>query len=82
MIVPGGGCGGPSCTPLHPAISLDSGVRIIDVWESKAAAGRFDREIMQPLVESLGGPIPGAPPPTVQELDVRNLELAERGLGV
>ena len=57
---------------LHTGSLTGSGIRIIDVWESKEAYERFEREQLMPAWASLGGDPPAGPPPR-QEFEVHNL---------
>ncbi|MGW1993917.1 hypothetical protein [Embleya sp. NPDC001921] len=50
----------------HVAIPTDDGVRIIDLWESRAAMDAFTTRLM-PVAEELGFP-PSPAPPQVTEV--------------
>ena len=57
--------GGPAAGLIvHTASEVDGGVRVVDVWESKEDAERFERDVLMPAIEAaLGGP----PPPSMAE---------------
>ncbi len=58
---------------LHTASEKDDGtMRIVDVWESKEAYERFERETLMPAAERAGIDMPGEPPPR-DEYDIHNL---------
>ncbi|MGY1631227.1 hypothetical protein ACI784_05905 [Geodermatophilus sp. SYSU D01186] len=58
---------------VHLARATPTGFQVIEVWESREAAERFDRELVQPIVAELSpdGPPPGDP--VVTEFEVRGL---------
>lgn len=60
---------------VHLVTGIDGGFRVTEVWESQEACDRFGREMVQPVIESIGGPEAAATPPATVELDVINLDL-------
>jgi hypothetical protein len=59
---------------LHLGRATATGFQVIEVWESKEASDRFDREVVQPVIAELSadGPTP-AGDPVVTEFEVRGL---------
>jgi len=57
---------------LHTSSQKGNGVRIVDVWESKDAYERFERDTLMPAGERAGIPMGSAPPPR-EEFDVHNM---------
>jgi heme-degrading monooxygenase HmoA len=57
---------------LHTASRTDSGMRIIDVWQSEDDYRRFEEGQLMPAARRLGWPEPEGPPPT-QEFEVHNM---------
>ena len=57
---------------LHQSSQSANGVRIIDVWESKDAYERFERDTLMPAAERAGIPMGNEPPPR-EEYEVHNM---------
>ncbi len=57
-----GGPGGPGGL-FHWVTKTDSGIRVVDVWESREAFERFTAERLIPALAAVGGP-----PPARQEV--------------
>jgi hypothetical protein len=57
---------------LHTASEKGGTMRVIDVWESKDAYQRFERDILFPALERIGGDTPDEPPP-LDEFGVHNM---------
>ena len=57
---------------LHTASEKDGGMRIIDVWESKDAYERFERETLMPAAGRIGLD-PGDGPAPRDEFEVHNM---------
>jgi hypothetical protein len=53
---------------VHAAGPTDSGIRSIDIWETKEHADRFFGERLMPAMATLD--IPGGPPLSHEELDL------------
>jgi len=63
---------GPEDPPgliLHTGSRTATGMRVIDIWESKEAYETFERETLMPAWMGLGGEAPPGPPPRT-EFDV------------
>ena len=56
---------------LHTAAPKGDGMQIIDVWDSKEAYERFERETLFPALERIG--VPMKSPPPRHEFDVHKL---------
>ncbi|MGY1697541.1 hypothetical protein ACI780_21800 [Geodermatophilus sp. SYSU D00814] len=66
---------------LHLARPTADGFQVIDVWESREAQERRNREVILPaLAEVLGDQAP--PPSVVTEFEVRGLVLPRAGVTV
>lgn len=59
---------GPAGSISHFATLTDSGVRVVDVWESKEQFETFAQEQIGPLSQQTG--LPG--PPAIQFFEVHN----------
>lgn len=57
---------------LHASAEKGPIMRIIDVWESKEAFERFEREILLPALARIGAG-PGDEPPPREEFEVHSL---------
>jgi hypothetical protein len=57
---------------LHAAAPKGDGMLILDVWDSKEANERFEREVLFPAFEQAGVKLAGGPPPR-NEFDVHKL---------
>jgi heme-degrading monooxygenase HmoA len=57
---------------LHHASQSGNGVRICDVWESKDAYERFERDTLMPAAERAGLQMGGERPPR-DEYEVHNM---------
>jgi len=57
---------------LHTGSRKGETMRIVDVWESKDAYERFERETLFPALESIGADTSGGPPPR-EEFEVHNM---------
>ncbi len=55
---------------VHVAGPTSTGFRIIDVWESEEAFGKFGSERLAPAVEKVA---PGSPPPDLDVLPVHHI---------
>lgn len=62
--LPEGGAGGAL---YHWCAATDSGIRIVDVWESKADFDAFYTELLRPITVALG-----LPEPTISVLELHN----------
>ena len=59
---------------VHIAAKSGDGMKIIDVWESKEAFERFERDVMMPAAEQAGtAPPEGSGGPPREEFEVHNL---------
>lgn len=58
---------------VHVAGPTDSGYRIIDVWESRAAWERFRDERLRPAVRKVAGTGSAVRPPTFRDLLARHV---------
>ena len=58
---------------LHTASEHGGGMRIIDVWESKDAYERFERETLMPAMERIGAQPPEGGPPPRDEYELHNM---------
>jgi hypothetical protein len=58
---------------LHTASVHGGTMRIIDVWESKEAYERFERETLMPAMERIGVPAPEGGPPPRDEYELHNM---------
>lgn len=67
---------------VHVAWATATGFEVVEVWESKADADRFNAEVLGPVMARLAGD--HAPPqgPVPQEFDVRGLVIPAAGLVV
>jgi hypothetical protein len=61
---------------LHIAGPTDEGVRIIDLWESEEAWGRFRAERLAPAIAALGGP--SRPEQTFRDLHPEHVVVGNR----
>ena len=61
---------------LHVAGPTDDGFRVIDVWESRDAWGRFHADRVAPALSALGGP--ARPEPTLRDLHPGHLVVGDR----
>ena len=76
--------GGPTEGLLvHLSRATATGFQVVEVWDSREQYGRYDREVVQPIVAELsaGGPAP-AGQPMVTEFEVRGLVLPGAALTV
>jgi hypothetical protein len=48
-------------------------MRIVDVWESKEAYERFERETLMPAMERIGAQPPEGGPPPREEYEIHNM---------
>jgi hypothetical protein len=51
---------------LHVARATDAGFEIIEVWESKEAADKFNGEVVRPAVERTGVDMSGPEPEVIE----------------
>ena len=58
---------------LHTSSKKDGRMRIIDVWESKEAYERFERETLMPAMERIGAQPPEGGPPPRDEYEIHNM---------
>jgi heme-degrading monooxygenase HmoA len=65
--------GEPDGLILHTSSEKNGRVRVIDVWESKDAYERFEREKLMPAMERIGAEPPAGGPPPRDEFDVHNI---------
>ncbi|MGY1820916.1 hypothetical protein [Geodermatophilus sp. SYSU D00079] len=66
---------------VHLARATDTGFQVVEVWESREDAERYEREVVGAVVSALGG----HPPPegqAVTEFAVRGLVLPRAGIAV
>ncbi len=66
---------------VHLGRPTADGFQVIEVWESREDAERYEREMVQPVMAELGG----GPPPGgdgVTEFEVRGLVLPRAGVAV
>jgi hypothetical protein len=59
---------GPAGVISHFATMTDSGLRVVDVWQTRQQFDAFSQEKIGPLSQQVG--LPG--PPTMQFFDVHN----------
>ena len=57
---------------LHTSSEKGGRMRIVDVWESKDAYERFERETLFPALGRIGADTAGGPPPR-EEFEVHNM---------
>ena len=58
---------------VHTASEKDGRIRVIDIWESKDAYQRFERDTLMPAVQGVvSGPPQGGPPP-MDEFEIHNI---------
>jgi hypothetical protein len=65
--------GPPEGLIIHTASATDSGVRIVDVWESQEAQVRFRDERLMPAIEQAGVGIPPSETPAAEIHEVHHL---------
>jgi hypothetical protein len=58
---------------LHTASEKDGRMRIVDVWESKDAYERFERDVLMPAMGRIGSAPPAGGPPPRDEFEVHNM---------
>jgi hypothetical protein len=59
---------------FHVAARSGDGMKIIDVWESKEAYERFERDVLMPAAEQAGmAPADGSGGLPLEEFEVHNL---------
>ena len=58
---------------LHTASEKDGQIRVIDVWESKDAYERFERDALMPAMGRIGMEAPQQGPPPRDEFEVHNM---------
>jgi hypothetical protein len=58
---------------LHIARSVPDGYQVIEVWDSKDLADRYNREVVWPLAARVWGDDPGTGEPAVEEFEVRGV---------
>jgi hypothetical protein len=59
---------GPAGAISHFAAKTDSGIRVVDVWESQELFDKFGQDQIGPITQEVGFPNP----PTTQILEVHN----------
>jgi hypothetical protein len=66
---------------VHLTRATGTGFQVLEVWESREAAERYERDLVQPVMAELAG---GQPPPLdgVTEFEVRGLVLPRAGVAV
>lgn len=60
----------------HIGRATDAGFEVIEVWESKAAADRFNEEVVVPAMVRAGVALPD-PPPELIEFEVLDVMLGK-----
>jgi hypothetical protein len=55
---------------LHLARTVADGFEILEIWQSREQADRFNREVVAPALERLGVPMDG-PEPQMEEFEPR-----------
>jgi len=55
---------------LHMARAVADGFEILEIWQSREQADRFNREVVGPALERIGVPTDG-PEPQVEEFEPR-----------
>jgi len=55
---------------LHMARTVADGFEILEIWQSREQADRFNREVVGPALERIGVPTDG-PEPQVEEFEPR-----------
>ena len=63
----------PAGLLFHCAGALDGGWQILDVWESREDAQRFDTERLLPAIESVTGTRPPGPVSGQQEYELHTV---------
>ena len=58
---------------LHTSSEKDGRMRIVDVWESKEAYERFERDVLMPAVQRVVGEPPAGGPPPREEYEIHNM---------
>jgi hypothetical protein len=59
---------------LHTSSQRPDGrMRIVDVWESKDAYERFERDVLMPAMERIGAQPPEGGPPPREEYEIHNM---------
>jgi hypothetical protein len=58
---------------LHVGRATSGGFQILEVWESKEQADRFDAEVVQPALAQMSGGRPQPEPPHREEFEPRGL---------
>jgi hypothetical protein len=69
---------------VHVGRQTGAGFQVIEVWADRESYERADHEIVAPIIASLAGPSPAAPPaeaaPRVETFTPRGLVLPPRGI--
>jgi hypothetical protein len=65
--------GDPEGLIVHTSSEKNGRVRVVDVWESKDAYERFEREILMPAMGRAGLEAPTGGPPPRDEFEVHNM---------
>ena len=58
---------------LHTSSEKGGQMRIVDVWESKDAYERFERDVLMPAMERIGAAPPEGGPPPSEEYEIHNM---------
>jgi hypothetical protein len=58
---------------LHVGRATAEGFQVIEVWESREQADRYDREVVLPVLAQLSDGQPAQPPPPRAEFEPRGL---------
>ena len=57
---------------VHTASEKDGRIRVVDIWESKDAYQRFERETLMPAIQGVVEAPQGGPPP-MDEFEIYNI---------
>lgn len=55
---------------LHMARAVADGFEVLEIWQSREHADRFNQEVVGPALERAGAPTDGQPPP-IEEFEPR-----------
>ncbi len=65
----------PDGLVAHAAGTVEGGMRIVDIWESRDQFDRFSEETIQPAIQATAGEAASqAPPPRITEFEVLAFE--------
>jgi hypothetical protein len=65
---------------IHTASERGGSMRVIDVWESKEAYERFQRDVLMPAAARVMGDMSNAQSPPLDEFEVHNMRGPAVGL--